>query len=133
MRRTLTLVLVAYVAVLVIVLFNPSPAVGSELVSRVASLGLRLHVPAPLVVPARIEFGLNVLAFMPLSLLGSLLRPTVPLSVWIAAGFGGSLLVEALQVALPERSATHADVVANTLGAAVGAAVAWGLRRAFRQ
>ena len=132
-RPILALGLVAYAAALVIVLLNPSPAVGSELVDRVARLGAQLHLPAPLVVDARIEFGLNVLAFMPLSLLGSLLRPTVPLSVWIAAGFGGSLLVEALQVALPERSATHADVVANTLGAALGAGAAWVVRRTVRQ
>ena len=132
-RPILALGLVAYAAALVIVLLNPSPAVGSELVDRVARLGAHLHVPAPLVVDARIEFGLNVLAFMPVTLLGSLLRPAVSLSTWTAAGFGGSVLVEALQVALPDRTATHADVVANTLGAALGAGAAWVVHRAVRQ
>lgn len=132
-RRILTLGLVAYAAALVIVLLNPSPAVGSELIGRVARLGAQLHLPAALVVDARIEFGLNVLAFMPLALLGSLLRPAVSLSAWTAAGFGGSLLVEAVQLALPERMATHADVVANTLGAALGAGAAWVVRRSARQ
>jgi hypothetical protein len=132
-RAILALGLVTYAAALVIVLLNPSPAVGSELVDRVARLGAQLHIPAPLVVEARIEFGLNVLAFMPLALLGSLLRPAVSLSAWTAAGFGGSLLVEAFQLALPERTATHADVVANTLGAALGAGAAWVVRRAVRQ
>jgi len=91
---------------------------------------VRLHAPAPLVEQARVEFGLNVLAFVPLSLLGSLLRPAVTGSVWIAAGFAGSLLVEATQIALPERMATHSDVVANTLGTAVGAMLAWVAMRA---
>ena len=46
-------------------------------------------------------------------------------------GFAVSLLVEATQVALPERMATHSDVVANTLGAAVGALLAWVALRPF--
>jgi hypothetical protein len=60
-------------------------------IDRFASLALvlRLRIPTPLVVPARIEFGLNMLAFMPLTLLASLLRPAVTLSAWTAAGFGG--------------------------------------------
>jgi VanZ family protein len=132
-RRMLALGLVAYAAALVIVLLNPSPAVGSELIDRVARLGVLLHLPAPLVAHARIDFGLNVLAFMPLVLLGSLLRPTVSVSAWTAAGFGASVLVEAVQLALPDRLATHADVVANTLGAALGAGAAWVVRRAVRQ
>ena len=132
-RRTLTVALVAYAATLVIVMLNPSPAVGDDAIGRVAWLAQLLHVPATVVSADRIEFGLNVLAFMPLSLLGSLLRPAVPVSAWIAAGFVGSLLVEAFQGLLPERMATHADVVANTLGAAIGASVAWALRRRLRQ
>ncbi|EON22744.1 hypothetical protein CF8_3334 [Nocardioides sp. CF8] len=132
-RRVLSLALIAYATVLVIVLLNPSPAIGSELVSRVAALGTRLHFPAQFVVSARVEFGLNVLAFMPLSLLGSLLRPTVSVSAWIAAGFVGSMLVELIQTAQPDRSATHSDVVANTLGAALGALAAWVVLRARRQ
>jgi len=52
-------------------------------------------------------------------------------SAWIAMGFAVSLLVEATQVALPERMATHSDVVANTLGAAVGALLAWVALRPF--
>lgn len=132
-QRRLTIALVAYVCVLAVVLLNPSPAIGSGLVSQVTSWGVWLNAPTPFLVGARIEFGLNVLAFVPLSLLGSLLRPTVSVSAWIAAGFAGSLLVELIQTVQPDRSATHSDVVANTLGAALGALAAWVVLRAQRQ
>ena len=132
-RRVLTIALTAYVIVLMVVLLNPSPAAPSELVARVASIGVRLGLPAPLVVPVRVEFGLNVLAFLPLSFLGSLLRPLVTLSAWTAGGFAGSLLVEIFQTTLPNRSATHSDVVANTLGMALGAMAAWFARQSFDQ
>lgn len=125
MRTVLAVALLAYTVFLLAVLLNPSPAGPSELVTRVAALGVRLDLPAPLVVPVRVEFGLNVLAFLPLSLLGSLLRPAVTVSAWVTTGFAGSLLVEATQTLLPERSATHSDVVANTLGMALGAIAAW--------
>ena len=133
LRLLLTGALLAYGVVLVIVLLNPSPAAGSELVARFVSLGTRLDLPAALIEGARVEFMLNVVAFMPLSLLGSLLRPHVTLSAWTAAGFAGSLLVEMIQTLLPDRSATHSDIVANTLGAALGAMVAWIVLRSARQ
>ncbi|QIK75260.1 VanZ family protein [Nocardioides piscis] len=124
-RRLLALALVAYAVLLLVVLLNPSPAAPSTLVSKVADLGLRLDLPAVLLAGDRVEFGLNVLAFMPVSFLGSLLRPSIRVTTWTAAGFAGSFLIEVAQVLLPDRSATHSDVVANTLGAALGAVAAW--------
>ncbi len=131
LRFLLTCVLMAYAAVLLFVLLTPSSSVPSGLVTHGVSLGVRLHAPAALVQPARVEFGLNVLAFVPLSLLGSLLRPRVAVSAWIAWGFVGSLLVEAAQTTMPGRMATHSDVVANTMGALAGAALAWVASRPF--
>ena len=56
------------------------------------------------------------------SLLGSLLWPRPSWRDWTAVGFVASFLVEVVQaVALGGRSATHADVVANTLGTLLGA------------
>lgn len=131
--RTLRIALVLYAAALVVVLLNPSPAAGDGTIRWVESFAHLVHLPASLVSPGRVELGLNVVAFVPLSLLGSLLRPSVSVSTWVAAGFGGSLLVELFQGVLPDRMATHADVVANTLGAAIGATAAWAIRRRLRQ
>jgi glycopeptide antibiotics resistance protein len=70
----------------------------------------------------RIEFGLNMLAFVPLSFLGTMVWPRLTWRDWTAIGFVASFLVEVVQaVALDARSATHADVVANTLGTLIGA------------
>ena len=72
--------------------------------------------------PERVELGLNVAAFVPLSLLGTLLRPRPTWRDWTAIGFATSFLVVVVQaVALAGRSATHAHVVANTLGTLHGA------------
>ena len=128
--RGVLIALAVYVVVLLVVLLNPSSAAPSELVQRVSSLATQLGLPAEVFGPARVEFGLNVLAFVPLSFLGSVLRPKVSLSTWTAAGFAGSLLVEVVQTLLPDRTATHSDVVANTLGMALGATAAWVARRA---
>lgn len=132
MRFLVGCALMAYAAVLLFILFSPSSDVPSGLVEKGMSLGVRLDAPEAWVERARVEFGLNVLAFLPISLLGSLLRPTITVSTWIALGFVGSMLVEAIQTTMPDRMATHSDVVANTLGAALGAMVAWALVRPFR-
>ena len=131
-RRATAVVFAAYAVLLLEVLLNPSPAAPSRLVAVVAEVGARAGLPAVLVAAERVEFGLNVAAFAPLSLLGSWLWPRIALAQWTAAGFAGSLLVEIVQVALPARSATHADVVANTLGAALGAALGMLALRAAR-
>ena len=68
---------------------------------------------------------LNVVAFVPLSLLGSLLWTRPTWRDWTAVGFVVSFAVEVVQaVALDARQATNADVVANTLGMLVGALLA---------
>ena len=97
------------------------------------SLAIRLDAPSKLVQRSRVEFGLNVLAFAPLSFLGLLVRPSISVSTWTAAAFAVSLAVEGVQTTMPERMAAHSDVVANTAGAAAGALVAWVLLQPFRR
>lgn len=123
--------LVAYVGALAYVLLTPQGSVPSRLVSDFADLGARMDLPARLIERHRVEFGLNVLAFVPLSFLGSLLRPSVRVSTWTAGAFATSLLVEAYQTTQSERMAAHSDVVANTAGAAAGAIAAWLVIQAF--
>lgn len=74
-----------------------------------------------------IEFAANVLLFVPLGLLLTLLfrRPWIGVVVSLAA----SVAVELAQLVVPSRQASLRDVVANALGAAIGAAIAWLLVR----
>jgi glycopeptide antibiotics resistance protein len=71
-----------------------------------------------------LEFGSNVLLFVPLGVLIALSMRTN--AVWAAPviGFVLSAGVEFIQfIALPGRTADVTDVVANTIGASLGAAV----------
>ncbi len=77
----------------------------------------------------RIEFICNVLLFVPLSLLGSLLRPQWTWSSWVVVGYCATFTIELVQgLVLPGRNATMQDVVANTGGALIGALIAWAIR-----
>ncbi|WP_374457494.1 VanZ family protein [Nocardioides sp.] len=121
-RRVVTGLLVGWLAILAVTLLAPSAAGPSWLVETVARVADDLGAPAVLAAPARVEFALNVVAFVPASFLGSLLWERLTWRDWTAGGFVASFLVEVVQaVVLDQRSATHADVVANTLGALVGA------------
>ncbi|GAA2080543.1 hypothetical protein GCM10009821_21180 [Aeromicrobium halocynthiae] len=81
---------------------------------------------------AIVEVGANVAGFAPLgwfavTLFGARLGQVV-------VAFGTSVVIETLQTVLrPERFGTVSDVVANTVGAAIGAALAvWVVRRRAR-
>jgi hypothetical protein len=79
-----------------------------------------------------IEFAANIAMFAPLGFLLTLAfrHP------WFGAGLALALSVgaELAQLIIPSREASLRDVIANTLGAAVGAALAWlfVLRREHR-
>lgn len=123
-RLTVAVLLVGWIVVLAFTLLAPSPAGPAWLVDRVSELLARQGVPEALTSSERVEFGLNVAAFVPLSLLGALVWPRSTWRDWTAVGFAASFLVEVAQaVALDARSATHTDVVANTLGTLLGALV----------
>ena len=129
-RRAVGVALAAWVALLAVTLLAPSAAGPSWLVETIAAAGDAVGLPAALVAPERVEFLLNVVAFVPVSLFGGLLWTRATWRDWTAVGFAASLLVEVVQaVVLDGRSATHADVVANTLGALVGSLAAAGVLR----
>lgn len=124
-RAAAGVALAAWLVVLAVTLLAPSAAGPSWLVETTAATLDRFGVPEALTDPSRVEFVLNVLAFVPLGLLGSAVWPMSTWRDWTAVGFAASFSVEVVQaIALDGRSATHADVVANTLGASVGAALA---------
>jgi VanZ family protein len=82
---------------------------------------------------AHVEFGANILMFVPLGVLIALLLPRW--EWWLAPiiGLALSLAIEFGQaLVLPERFATPLDVLANTSGAIVGALVVTAFRVAAR-
>lgn len=70
-----------------------------------------------------IEFAANILMFVPLGFLFTLLLK----NHWYGAVVG--LLIsagaEAVQIVIPSRQASLRDILANSVGAALGAALAW--------
>lgn len=113
--------LVLYLAILAFMLLAPSASAPSGLVDVFARTGARLGLPAALVDPVRMEFVLNIAAFAPVTFLAAWLWTTPRWHEWMSWGFLASFGVEVFQaVFLDARSATHSDVVANTLGALVG-------------
>ncbi|HNC50999.1 MAG TPA: VanZ family protein [Accumulibacter sp.] len=86
------------------------------------------------------DLVVNVLAYVPLGFLLTLTLRRIPGGRWAAAIVAlllGSLLsfcMESLQTYLPSRVASSIDLACNTLGAAVGAAIAfWRGKRIFRR
>ncbi|WP_460799865.1 VanZ family protein [Nocardioides pacificus] len=113
----------AYCLGLALVLFNPSNDVPTQSIRWFSDLGRALGMPEQLSHTSRVEFGLNVLILVPFSVLGALITRKADWRIWVAYGFVFSGLVELTQgLALGARSATFSDVVANTLGAGLGAA-----------
>lgn len=83
---------------------------------------------------AHLEFGANIVMFVPVGVLIALLLPRwewwlvpiIGLALSLAIEFGQAML-------LPERFATPLDVLANTAGATIGALVVTALRLALRR
>lgn len=133
-RTVLAAAFGAWLVLLAVTLLSPSAAGPSWLVGTVASLAERIGTPTAIAAPERVEFGLNVAAFVPVSFLGRLLWARPTWRDWTALGFVASFLVEVAQaVILDHRSATHADVVSNTLGALLGAVLGGALALALQR
>lgn len=121
-------VAVLYVAVVAFIVFWPSGDMPSSSVQRIHAFLQGLGAPSAVTRP-RVEFAANVLLFVPLSLLGSLLKPNWTWSSWVVVGYCATFTIELVQgLLLPGRMATMSDVVANTGGALIGAVIAWAIR-----
>lgn len=109
------------------------PILALTLVPVDRELSARCTMQWALPTPGRVELMANVALFVaPVLLVGTATRRPV---LALLAGTGASVLVEAVQALLPVigRSCDTNDWLSNTIGAAVGAAVAWtSVRRATR-
>jgi glycopeptide antibiotics resistance protein len=121
-RRVVAGLLAGYLVVVAWIVFWPSADPASS--SVIWMTGVLAGLGAPGWVDATVvEFLANVAMFVPLTFLGSLLRPGW--WGWVLVGFAATAGIELVQlVVLSDRSATAVDVAANTLGAVLGASLA---------
>jgi glycopeptide antibiotics resistance protein len=129
-RRIAGLALALYAALLALVFLSPRSNTQSDLVARLVSELDRLGASESLVTYARAEVLMNAVIVVPLTFLGSLVLRRVRWQDWTAYAFLGAIAVELTQgLLLPDRQASFSDIVANTVGALVGALLARLLRR----
>jgi VanZ family protein len=120
--RVAQLLLVVYAVLLAVAVFSPSNHDQSQMVLW---LGRVLHdrgVPVRWTTFSRLEVAMNAAIVAPLTFLAVAVKPSWSWRDWTAIGFlvsGGVELVQA--VLLSGRHASFSDVVANTLGALLGA------------
>jgi glycopeptide antibiotics resistance protein len=121
-RWIAALALALYAGLLGVVLLSPRSTTQSGLVSRLVAELVQLGVPDSLVTFARAEVLMNAVIVVPLTFLGSLVLRRLRWQDWTTYAFLGACAVELFQgIALPHRHASFSDIVANTLGALVGA------------
>jgi hypothetical protein len=128
-RRPAVVALLVYTLLVSWLLLSPSSTAPTAGVAWLADLATGLGMPDSLVSPARTEFLSNVAVMVPVAVLAGTLWTRQSWRDWAAFGFVISCSVELVQgLFLPGRSATFDDVVANTLGMALGG-LALDLRR----
>ncbi len=122
--------LVPYLVALALIVWLPGQ--DAEAVTGIVATTARMleswGIPFEIGYPV-LEFTANIALFVPFGVLVTLAWPALPSWAVIVAGAATSVLIEIVQIALPTRFPTVSDVVANTLGAAIGVAVVWIGRR----
>lgn len=131
MTTVLRTAYVVYLAALLYLVWEPDASTPGGVVVVLADVLARWGLPGALRI---VEFGLNVLLFVPLSLLGAFALDRWDTRFWLFAGLGGTVVIELVQgLLLPMRSASGSDLVANTAGAVVGLAGAHLVRHLARR
>lgn len=121
--RWVYLLLIAYVVALALIAFWPVPVDSG-------AVGLldRIESRFPWVTYGRIEFSANVLLFVPLGWLLSILLPRSRYLV-LPIGLLTTITIETVQASLlPRRTYDVSDLIANTAGVCIGlilAAIPW--------
>ena len=76
-----------------------------------------------------LEFTANIAMFVPFGVLVRVAFARLPWWAVLALGFATTVTIELIQSTLPSRYSTLSDVIANTLGTAVGLLIVWAVRR----
>ena len=120
-----------YLASLLYLVWEPDASTPGSLVVLLADVLAGAGVPAALAI---VEVGLNVLLFVPMSLLGAFVLDRWRTGWWLLVALGATVVIELVQgMLLPARSASGSDLVANTSGAMVGLSAAHLLRHLLRR
>ena len=127
-RRRAALGLVSYSLLLVAVLVLPISYAG--LVNTITEW-LHESLALTAIRSGWVEFGANILVFVPLGLLVTLLARHPLHGVGLALLL--SVTAELAQLVIPSRQPSLRDILANVTGGAVGAALAWFLLRRVRR
>ena len=123
-RGVLAVALVVALLAAAVLVFNPSDDVPSSVVVRTSDFLAAHGVPGWAASSTLWEFLYNILLFVPVTFAGTLLWPRVPVKAWVVLGFLSSLVIEVAQATqLIGRSSQTRDLVSNTLGALIGAAL----------
>jgi glycopeptide antibiotics resistance protein len=120
----LRLVFGLYLVAVGVIVFAPQPDAErfTGIVAIVARVLEPLGIPFELGYPV-LEFGANIALFVPFGMLVPLIAPLWHPWLVIASGLATSCLIEFTQTALPSRFPTASDLLANTLGTALGVAL----------
>jgi glycopeptide antibiotics resistance protein len=133
-RRVLGVLLAIYLALLAVALLAPTSTDQNAMVHWLIRRLVHSGVSSGVVSYPRMEWLMNAAIIAPVSLLGSFLWPRWTWRDWTAAGFVAFGAVELTQALfMPRRDGSFSDVVANTLGALLGAVVALALRWLLRR
>ena len=76
-----------------------------------------------------LEFTANIAMFVPFGVFVRVAFARLPWWAVLALGFATTVTIELIQSTLPSRYSTVSDVIANTLGTAVGLLIVWAVRR----
>ena len=133
-RIVAAVALVTYALLAAAVLLSTHSTVATEVIALTKASLIAHGAPDWMTYGARVELALNAALFTPLAFLASITHPRHPWGNWVAYAFTGSGAVEVFQAfVLEPRSAQYVDVVANTLGALIGALVALPLTMSMRR
>ncbi|GAA1788922.1 VanZ family protein [Agromyces lapidis] len=122
LRRAAAVALVLYAVALAAFLLVP----GAPSTALDASLGVvREGLGWSSVPRGAIEVAANVAVFIPLGFLIAAVTGRRSIGILLPAAL--SLLAEAVQLMLPDRTASLRDVAANVTGAVLGALLAWAV------
>ena len=119
-----------YLAAVALIVFWPTTGMNDASIGGIWAVLHSLGAPR-WISPTSIEFCTNVVLFLPLSFLGSVIRPGWDWGRWLLVGFNVAATIELAQfLFLPGRVPSILDVTANTLGAIVGYLLITAARRA---